>query len=327
VIEELVRQMEANGIRFHPGASEAEIAETEAVLGISLPPSLTTLYRHGNGMIDRFDILNSGVYAEVKVEDDEESDDISQFWRLMSLAELRELHPHLVACGWHWSEAICFWTDDESNYMRLATGGLLNGRIRRLSHDGGDSSYLYRSVESFLRAQAMTGLRGFPHEEAPGRDYPPTTPWSEEQTIEDRAVVTVLWEEWKANPYRKYQPSDDADEWESYTNNRLNLAGIITALTPYEDSETLLPLLDDGDFFIQQYACESLGRRRYALAIPNLITVAQRTIPNSPGRAIKALKRIGTPEALAGLRFLHMVAPHGTKQNLITGSIQTLSAI
>jgi hypothetical protein len=187
--------------------------------------------------------------------------------------------------------------------MRLSTGGLLNGRIRRLSHDGGDSSYLYRSVESFLKAQVMTGLRGFEYDEAPGRDYPPTAPWTAEWTSEERAATTVLWNRFREMP-QDHNPDLSKKEIQSYHGRREDTASILCSLTPFEDSETLLPLLDDRDFYIQEYACDSLGRRRFAPAIRNLMTVAQRTIANSPIAAVDALKRIGTPEALEVLRTL-----------------------
>lgn len=328
-MEELIRQMEANGIRFHPGASDDEIAETEAVLGISLPPSMATLYRHGNGMVDRHELLPSQDLTEIFASEEEveagEYEEIGSFWRLMSLAEVQEMHPHLVEFGWNWEGYICYWTDDESNHMNLASGGRMDGRIRRFSHDGGDSSYLYRSVESFCAAQATTGLIGFPYDEAPGRDYPPTVPWSAEQTEEERAVVASLWEELNAQPYIPYDPAANKVEWDKHWVNRLRIAEVILALTPYEDTETLLPLLDDGSYFIQQFACESLARRGFTPAIPHLITVAQRTIPNSPTTAVEALQRIGTPEAIEGIRFLATAVTDYNVQAMIRRAIQSLN--
>lgn len=314
-----MRRMEGNGIRFHPDASDEEITETEAVLGVSLPPSIITLYRHGNGMIGNYEILQSEGANE------EAFEDMGQFWRLVSLSELRVSYPNLVTFGWNWPEAVCFWTDDESNAMRLSTGGLLEGRIRRLSHDAGDSSFLYRSLESFLNAQAIAGLRGFEYEEAPERDYPPVAPWSEEWTTKEREVTAAMWERFREMPDEDHRPELPPEEISAYHGQRENIASILCSLTPWEDSDTLIPFLEDRDFYIQEYACVSLGRRGYGPAIPSLIAVAQRIIPNSPTAAVKALQRIGTPEALEGLRFLSTAATDRNVQAMAQRAIQALS--
>lgn len=70
------------------------------------------------------------------------------------------------------------------------------------------------------------------------------------------------------------------------------IAGMICALTPLEDSDYLIPLLNHDDFYVAEAAATSLGLRRWAPAVAALERLAAKGMPNSSGAAAGALRAI-----------------------------------
>ena len=92
-----------------------------------------------------------------------------------------------------------------------------------------------------------------------------------------------------------FRTAEDAQE-------RINYAYSIMALTPPERTDSLIEYTYDADFYVQERACELLGRRKFEPAVGRLAEVAAMNIANAPMRARWALAEIGTPDALARLR-------------------------
>jgi hypothetical protein len=259
------------GVPCHPGATNDEITSLEEALGVALPEDIVALYRDHNGMGER-------VYEDEEWEDDEDFTPV-QFFRFMTRISVPPEDWLTPLPG----KIACFWTDDESNNLFFHLDGPLVGRVGLLMHDDKSYPVLFSSLRSFLDAQVQAGKNGFPHREILG-DYPP-----QQETISpdnEKAFVVQLQE--------KLPTLTDSQE-------RRGAAQLIGLLLPWEQSETLLPLLDDHDFFIAEDACESLGKRRYAPAIFALRRAMDVDRPNVSGAVLVALCQIATPEAVAAL--------------------------
>jgi hypothetical protein len=212
----------------------------------------------------------------------------------MTTAEVREMHPHLEEYGFDFFGRCCFWTDDQSNYAALYVVGPLAGRVCVLDHDGPDPTPAYRSVASFLHALAAAGIRGFSSDRTPFSDYPALGPVGAADSREDAEATWALW------PLLEAAVRDSEREQYAYA---------IIVLTPYEQTNALLPFTEDEDFYIVEKACDVLGLRRWEPAVNRLAEVALRGISNGRVAAIRALGRIGTGEALGELVRVHEALP------------------
>lgn len=101
---------------------------------------------------------------------------------------------------------------------------------------------------------------------------------------------------------------------------RRKLAFDIIALTPSERTVELLRFLEDPDLWIQEAAAEALGKRKYQLAIPELVKVAQREttrVHNARIGAILALGRMKSTEGLQALLGFASTIPNGFHSYLV----------
>lgn len=314
-VEQAISRLEAAGFRFNLPAPdpEAQIGELAAALGCgALPPEVTALYWHGDGMSTRLQPDYDARFPEGEGPgegdigyggyggDGEEDGSIGDLFRLMTAAEVREMHPHLESFGFTSFGRRCFWTDDQSNYAAVYVEGPLAGRVCLLSHDGPDPSPVYRSVLSFLAAVGDSGLRGFIYDgpdHKPGADYPALTPRAGNMDTAHSADRDALRELWPL-----FRAATETTEREQY-------AFAIVALTPFEQTDSILPFTDDQDFFIVQKACTLLGLRRWEPATGRLGEVALHGVSNGRVAATLALGEIGAPAALDALVRAHEGGP------------------
>jgi hypothetical protein len=293
-VTEAIQRLDAAGLRFHPPASDEDIQAMAEELSCILLPEIVTLYQQVDGMLRR---ANED-YAALT----EGGGSVGDLYRLMSTAEVREMHPSLVPpYGFDAFGRRCFWADDQSNYAALYVEGPLAGRVCLLNHEELDPAPVYRSVASFLTAVANAGKRGF---FADGTDYP--TPPSADYPALGPADATEAEKSDDQDAIRSLVPlSETAVE----DDERILYAFSIMALTPYESTADLLRFSEDEDFYIQERACDLLGLRRWESAIPTLEEVALHGVSNGKIAAIRALGRIGTGTALRALVRVHEMLP------------------
>lgn len=254
--------------------TEETIAEVETALGCVLPEALRGQYV---------------APSEAPGPDD---------WvplRLMSFGEVAAFHAIVEVNGWAAHGLRVFWTDDQSNYAGLYLAGPLAGKVCFVSHDETDLSPVYASLASFLNAMQDArpqGLDWFRFR----RDYPALGPSGDPASAaRDREIA------------ESFQPLYEAAE----DDERVYYAFCRMALTPFEDTDTLLAMTRDEDDYIQERACQILGLRRSAPAIDRLAEVARDGRHNSRMAAIRALGRIGTPAARSRLEELRSLLPEG----------------
>ena len=193
--------------------------------------------------------------------------------------------PHFPGCGKE-AGVRYFWTDDNSNYCGLYVGGRLKGRLCVFDHDAPDLTPRFRSLRSFWHHWLDAHRRGVEWHEM-GFDYPPSAPGGDPaDTGRDRA--DARW---------YLQVADNAE-----TEDERNAAPFYAmALAPHEDHDTVLRFAWHEDMWVQERACQQIGLRRYAFAVPLLREAAVRGMHNGRTAARIALARIATPEALDAL--------------------------
>jgi hypothetical protein len=183
-----------------------------------------------------------------------------------------------------------FWTDDNSNYAGVFLDAPLYGRVFFLNHDEPDDTPRFRSVESFCQSMLAAAQQDQSWVDMT-TDYPRLTDPADVEGDEDRALAiaylrdmaTLRWED---------------DAYSIFAYRALNLL-------PPRDLELVLPLFDSADFWVKERACVTVGLWRCAKAVPGLLRVARTTThPNGRTAAVRALQRIGTPEAKEALKML-----------------------
>jgi len=152
----------------------------------------------------------------------------------------------------------------------------MQGRVAFIDHDEATMIPAYRDVEGFLLAMEF-GVENDRSWYELDKHYPLIAPVSDGDMSSDWAAVEGL------RPHLD-QESDSA--W------RVQYAYCMMALTPPDKTETIVAFTYDRDFYIQEYACQVLGLRRYKPAQSRLEEVAALTIPNAPMAAQRALMRI-----------------------------------
>ena len=265
-MDEIIQQYRALGGRFRLAASAPELQVLETALGCVLPGDLRRLYADHDG-------------------DEVGGENIRLPLRLLPIAEVIETNQFVQDSGLAAYGLRLFWYDDNSNYAGLYVAGPLSGRVCFLNHEEADLSPVYRTLRSFL-STLLTGIdKGIEWEEF-ARDYPALGLLSSEEAAEDWDAAQML------RP--PFEAAEDAQE-------RINYAYSIMALTPPERTDSLIEYTYDADLYIQERACELLGRRKFEPAVGRLAEVAAMNIANAPMRARWALAEIGTPDALARL--------------------------
>jgi len=295
-------------------ATEADLADAEAALGILMPEEVKNLYRKYNGI------------PEYKTK-------ILPF-HLLPLSEVLQINgvfrkdPIVKKYS-----LLCFWGDDESNYAGMFVDGPFRGRISFLDHEGyyvGDISPLFRSVKAFTDrvvelaernrlvqrffengARDRRGLErtvsGYPYRyyeadsearwHAMPTDYPPG---SGEFTADDQLAYTFVSTALKEGHYR------DSEE-------RRFLVYCLARLTPHHKADSLFSFLAEDDLFIPDRVSHMLFLRRCEQAIPHIVNLAIRGNDNCRQSAEAILARfvvVGRPAVKQ--RVYREYAKHGS---------------
>lgn len=265
-------ELAAFGASAHPPASEAELRKLEAELGCRLPADLRALYLQHNGMAERGDLP----------------------FRLMTTEEVASTDRDLREVIEVPDELRCFWTDDESNYAATYVSGPAAGRVCLLAHEEPDPSPLFRSVSAFYRALELAAAAGHDYYEL--RETLDGPEWA--GTPAEQAADLAL-AEWYFSQYGA----------ESDPGRKQNLAFAGMQLLPRSESHRLLEWLRSEDMWIQERACELLGRRGLTEAIPALVEVARAGKHNGRVAALTALRKFGAPAAEEVARLRNELEP------------------
>lgn len=281
----------------------------ETVLGIKLPGALVKIYAEGDGL-----------KMEERI--------AAQSFRLMPLAELVTINTQLRRSGIEdllraYSMA-CFWTDDQSNYAGVFCGGIFEGRVFFVDHDGpftGDLSPVFRTVDSFLEAANESAERNriigyFEAGEITFDDlssHASRFPWYRHYAPGDTAS-------WFALPldYRSGEEAYTALDREAYTACTKKLEAKIFAsdgerdllvcsqarLVPPNESHTLLPYLKEDNMWLPGRVAQILVQRDCPDAVAPLVTLALTGNYNCRSTAKYALVKMGiiTPQAQGAIK-------------------------
>ncbi|MFC1601122.1 SMI1/KNR4 family protein [Candidatus Sumerlaeota bacterium] len=316
-MRQVLTQLHELELPLHDPATESELRVLEDVIGARVPDELSTLYLDHDGM--------SPCYPwEYRLMPIKEVAEVAGWRNQVSVC--KQLDHHL------------FWSNDNSDFIGLSLSGPLEGIVSIMDHDGEPFAPAFRSVERLYEElihchrleQAMAEnpasgssdtqmksdgsrwrrfgrrlaervessdaegageefhqLREPSSDDASFRERPkdfgrgPFLP-AEERLEEDRERVKGLWQ-----CFRSGDPDD-----------RPNLATCIAALTPLADSEELMPLLDDVDFFVSAVAIESLGARCFWPVVPQLKRLAIHGVSNAQSAALDSLRYFPCPDTL-----------------------------
>lgn len=278
-ITDALATLQNAGFELRPPATDVDIAETKAFIGATLPPEVHETYQTCDGMeIYNWETKFTAQGLNIP----------GEFYRLMSLSEMRETFGVTRCWGNYGAEFCCLWTNENSDYAALYIGGPLLGRITLLPHDGESADPGWRNWTNFVQRVAQFGDQGLPYDNIRPTycDYPQTAPGASEDDADDWNAVQQL---------RKRQNTPDLYD-------RSRVAGQIPILTPFIYTDSLLADLDGNDFDLQSHVCEVLGMRQYTPAISRLSDLARRPrTGNAHNAAIGALGQMRTPESLAAL--------------------------
>lgn len=250
-------------------ASAETLKAAEQELQMPLLADIKDIYQRHNGA--------SGLLANWEEQLDlTEHEGMNFSPRLLSLAEVTEFFE--ATEDFMNPEVRFFWTDDQSNYIGVYMAGPLLGAVCLVHHEEPNSAPRFRDVPDFLLAVLTHPVTDvFDHGEFP-TTYPTLLP--------DPAHVESDWQKAQA----MYARVEDHNDGSSQV-----LASAMT-LTPFEQSEVLMPYLDSPDFWVAERAVDILGARRYAPARPIVEKLARYGKGNARGAAELALRCWDHPE-------------------------------
>ena len=263
---------------MNSGLSDEIIEEVQQVLGCILPEPLLELYQTLDGTTESSD------WVEM---------------RLMSLNEVVNFHQVVQDEEEEWGGFAAkgvrvFWSDDNSNFTGLYVAGRLKEKLCFIDHEEVDLSPVFASVQSFRHAMKAASPKDLRWSEV-RRDYPVGPSVDPQTSLQD-------WEISQA-----FRPLYEA----SQGRDRVYYAWCMMALTPYEQTASLLAFTYDNDMYIQERACEILGLRQYEAAIERLAEVARNGMQNGRIASIVALGKISSDAARSHLLQLLPLLPEG----------------
>jgi hypothetical protein len=268
---------------FNLPATNEQLEQLATSLKFPLNESLIALYHDHNGVKAGWPEADKRLMWILRLMSCEEAIAAEEM-----LQKFYNLHPEYAPPP----EVKFFWTDDESNYAGVYMSGVLAGKVCLYDHEGTDFAPRFRSVTTFY-----DGLLKLI------------------DSIEDPEEHLPAWYEIPSDyPLLKDAPETDADDLQlalefakqfeviadrSYETRRIRHTLGFTAmnLLPFSASDKLLPFTKNSDMWIQAYACELLGKRRYLPAIPRLTVVALTGTHNGRMAAVYALKQMQSPPA------------------------------
>lgn len=307
-ISSQIRRMRKLEIPLSPPASHDQLLRLKAILGGHLIQQIVSLYTDHNG--------SDGGKLEYRLLSVDEVAEAMKFW-----GEVEEIKP------FKW---VPLWTNDNSDWVGIHTGGPLKGIITFLDHDYIPFYPGFRSVERFYSKLIDC------YESRPGEDDGEeieviriNLPVSEEELrnichkgresefgdqeweLQDDSENDMMYSRQKDFGKRPFLPTKEFVEndrervkglWEIFRRTddemRQHCCTFLVALTPRADSAELLPLLDDDDFYVASEAARSLGARRFMPAYPKLKHLAVHGFSNAHSAALYALRFFPGPETL-----------------------------
>lgn len=188
-------------------------------------------------------------------------------------------------------DILILWSDDHSNYGGVYFRGRLAPRVVLIDHEEPELTPHYFSVESFVAARRNGAADGLSWYELP-TDYPVLSATQYPLLESDRELALEYLEAFRQDP------------------ESIESAFHALNLLPPHDFHLIRELVWAEDMWIQERACEIIGRRNYEQAIDDLYQVALRGGHNGRVAAILALKRMSHPSARARLNDLrHRLEP------------------
>ena len=252
-----------------PPAPESQIEELSKCG--QLPGELLTLYRHHNGMTPGSNLP----------------------MRLLSITEALEENPLVLDSEWlerrflSEDRPLLCWSDDNSNYAGIFLGGPLQGFLFFLDHEDVDSSPQYSSIASFYSQMLEAGTSGW-YEMV--REFPRLS-----SGLRDDEELSL------ARQYRERWWLADTD-----SDNYFTMALRFLALLPPGSTAEAKELLLSENMWVQDAACNLLGRRQFLASISELAEVARRGTHNGKLGALRALREMGE----AGMGVLNELRPN-----------------
>src|SRR5262245_32731200 len=238
-MNDLIRRLRAFEIECNPPASPKQLKALETEFNAPLPNDLRALYRDHNGMADARGTLPL---------------------RLLSLDEVRSeretLGLFLETFEWSDRGLVLFFSNDNSDYAGVYLSGPMAGRVAIVPHEGVDVAPRYRSVRSFLQALLTAAEGGQDDLRDLVFEYTPVAGFSPEERRQDWETAQALWRLYEAARKQNQATGD--------------LVACLLALTPPEQTDSLLPLLDDADRESVSRTMRLLGQRRWEAAVPRL---------------------------------------------------------
>lgn len=167
-------------------------------------------------------------------------------------------------------------TDGQNNFICVFGKGMMHQKIMVLDHGEPVLSPKFKDLTAFLAFVATQTDAGFMFDPFNAAfDYPKTA--QSTTTPEDTASLAKLWQHFTA-------------ETEAYA--RCQYAYAIANLTPFDDYSSLEPLLEEADFYIQEYVIEVFNHSRYQKAKSKIAQIAHQNITNASTAAKRFLASI-----------------------------------
>lgn len=196
--------------------------------------------------------------------------------RVMDADEVLELRKELIAETDFYANILFLIADAGGNHLGVWVKGSQAGRLVWHWHDEWDLVPVYRSFAHFERALAAQPDVDF-YTDLVG-DYPDLKGTATEAEVaSDRKIIEL------------YRDNLGKTEGEY----RAMFAMTMMQVAPRSDLDSVVvPLLDDGDMYVQERAAVILGEHRYAPARAKLEEIARAGSPNGQLAAKGALNKL-----------------------------------
>lgn len=271
MIEHILQEYHMLNLRFGSCATLSQLEELETALGANLIDDLKRFYLDHNG---EYYIKGSSQWLP---------------FRLMAIDEVIDTHQYTVAEGLATEGVRLFYSDDNGNYAAIYLEGPLSGKMCHVNHEELDISPVYRSFCSFVQA-VLDGAKNNKDWPDIERDYPAFQPLDKSLADHDWEIAKNLRKMYNSIP-SKYIPLSKSQMGDQL---RTRIAYSIMSLTPPDRTASLLEFLYDINPWVQEYACNIIGKRRYKPALERLIdlSTSKETISNVNIATIVAIRRI-----------------------------------
>jgi hypothetical protein len=260
------------------------IERIESHLGVPLLADLRELYAQGDG----------------ESPDDFQPYSTSRAMRLMSADEVIENYDRSRLFGRDRGWCM-FWAGGNGEYAAAYLTGPLTGRVYIWDYDGRHDSIAFRSMRSFVASMDELAASDPASNDWPylATDYYVDSDYfyrgkatCKPATADEIAADVESQRQLRAE-LATAQIKDELDE-HHYAFN-------LMALTPLEQTASIMEFLDSDDMWIQARACDNLGHRRFEPATSKLGEIARAGTANGRSAARRALGRIGSRDAVEQL--------------------------